>query len=184
MSTTDVATSPSSTSVDVVCRAVAVTGERQVHHAIRRQVFVVEQSLFAADDRDDHDGDPATVHVLGFVDGVPAGAVRLYPLDEPGQWKGDRLAVLSAFRRHGVGAPLVRFAVRTAGELGGCRMVAYIQLTNVSFFIRLGWQPVGDPAPYVGVMHQQMAIPLSAPKSPASAANPDQRPASGSREPG
>ena len=51
-------------------------------------------------------------------------------------------------------------------------MVAYIQLTNVAFFAQLGWQPVGDPAPYVGVMHQQMAIPLSAPTSPASATTP------------
>jgi putative N-acetyltransferase (TIGR04045 family) len=163
LSTTNVAASPSSTSVDVVCRTAADAAEREVHHAIRRQVFVVEQRLFAGDDRDDHDNDPATLHVLGFVDGVPAGAVRLYPLEEPGLWKGDRLAVLSAFRRHGVGAPLVRFAVRTAGELGGCRMVAYIQPANVSFFARLGWQPAGHPTPYVGVLHQQMAIPLSPP---------------------
>jgi putative N-acetyltransferase (TIGR04045 family) len=163
LSTTNVAASPSSTSVDVVCRTVADAAERKVHHAIRRQVFVVEQRLFADDDRDDHDVDPATLHVLGFVDGVPAGAVRLYPLEEPGLWKGDRLAVLSAFRRHGVGAPLVRFAVRSAGELGGRRMVAYIQPANVSFFARLGWQPAGHPAPYVGVLHQQMAIPLSSP---------------------
>jgi putative N-acetyltransferase (TIGR04045 family) len=163
LSTTDVAASPSSTSVDVVCRAVADAAEREIHHAIRRQVFVIEQSLFTGDDADDHDDDPATLHVLGFVDGTPAGAVRLYPLEEPGLWKGDRLAVLSAFRRHGVGAPLVRFAVRTAGELGGHRMVAYIQPANVSFFARLGWLPVADPAPYVGVMHQQMAIPLAPP---------------------
>jgi putative N-acetyltransferase (TIGR04045 family) len=163
LSTTDVATSPSSTSVDVVCRAVADAAEREIHHAIRRQVFVIEQSLFTGDDADDHDDDPATLHVLGFVDGTPAGAVRLYPLEEPGLWKGDRLAVLSAFRRHGVGAPLVRFAVRTAGELGGHRMVAYIQPANVSFFARLGWLPVADPAPYIGVMHQQMAIPLAPP---------------------
>ena len=163
MSTTNVAASPSSTSVEVVCRKTADAAEREVHHAIRRQVFVVEQRLFADDDRDDHDNDPATLHVLGFVDGVPAGAVRLYPLEEPGLWKGDRLAVLSAFRRHGVGAPLVRFAVRSAGELGGRRMVAYIQPANVSFFARLGWQPAGHPAPYVGVLHQQMAILLSSP---------------------
>ena len=163
MSTTDVAAFPSSTSVDVVCRTVADAAEREVHQGIRRQVFVVEQRLFTGDDADDHDSDAATVHVLGFVDGVPAGAVRLYPLEEPGLWKGDRLAVLSAFRRHGVGAPLVRFAVRTAGELGGHRMVAHIQPANVSFFARLGWQPVGDPALYIGVMHQQMAIALSPP---------------------
>ena len=158
--TTSDAAFPSSTSADVVCRVVTDAAEREVHHAIRRQVFVVEQRLFDADDRDDHDGDPGTLHVLGLVNSAPGGAVRLYPLDEAGLWKGDRLAVLPEFRRHGMGAPLVRFAVRTAGELGGRRMAAYIQLPNVSFFERLGWQPVGDPAPYVGVIHQRMEIPL------------------------
>jgi hypothetical protein len=39
-------------------------------------------------------------------------------------------------------------------------MVAYIQLPNVHFFTALGWEPTGEPAPYVGVMHQQMAIAL------------------------
>ena len=91
--------------------------------AIRRAVFVEEQRLFGASDTDEHDRDPATLHVLGFWAGDPAGAVRLYPLAEPGWWKGDRLAVLSPYRRHGIGAPLVRFAVGTASRLGGFVMV-------------------------------------------------------------
>jgi putative N-acetyltransferase (TIGR04045 family) len=161
LATTDVQAFPSSRSAELICRLAGDQGEIALHHAIRRQVFVVEQRLFDVDDRDEHDTDPATRHVLGFVGGVAGGAVRLYPLVEPGLWKGDRLAVLAAFRRHGLGAPLVRFAVRTAGALGGDTMVAHIQLPNVAFFTRLGWHPVGEPAPYVGVVHQQMAIPLS-----------------------
>lgn len=163
MTTTSVATSRSSASADLVCRPVASATEFEVHLDIRRQVFVGEQELFAGDDRDGHDDDPATIHVLGFVAGVPGGTVRLYPLDAEGLWKGDRLAVLPPFRRHGLGAPLVRFAVRTAGELGGHTMLAHIQLPNLAFFTRLGWRPTGDPAPYVGVLHQLMAIDLSAP---------------------
>jgi putative N-acetyltransferase (TIGR04045 family) len=92
---------------------------------------------------------------------VAGGAVRLYPLDDVGEWKGDRLAVLPEFRKHGLGAPLVRFAVRTAGELGGRRMIAHIQPPNVRFFERLGWERVGEPMVYVGHPHQLMAIGLS-----------------------
>ncbi len=160
MATASVEASPSSTSVDLLCRVVAGPAEAATHHAIRRQVFVVEQHLFEGDDRDEHDEDPATLHVIGLVGGVPGGTVRLYPLEERGLWKGDRLAVLPEFRRHGLGAPLVQYAVRTAGQRGGDQMIAYIQLPNVRFFRALGWQPVGEPAPYVGVIHQQMAIPL------------------------
>ena len=46
------------------------------------------------------------------------GAVRLYPLDEAGLWKGDRLAVLRDARPLPAGGPLVRFAVETAGRMG------------------------------------------------------------------
>jgi len=147
------------------CRVVAGDEERALHMAIRRVVFVEEQGLFDGSDWDEHDEDPATLHVLGFWAGAAAGAVRLYPLAEPGRWKGDRLAVLSPFRRHGIGAPLVRFAVGTASRLGGMVMVAQIQPSNVRFFERLGWYRVGDPAPYVGRLHQRMAIGLQ-PGSP------------------
>ena len=84
------------------------------------------------------------------------GAVRLYPLSGT-LWKGDRLAVLPG---HRAGAELVNFAVRTAGERGGTRMVAQVQVTNVRFFERLGWVRDGEPAMYRGVMHQPMAIAL------------------------
>jgi len=154
--TTSAPISPFSTSADleeavgagatVGCRLVAAPAERELHLRIRAEVFVGEQGLFAVTDADAHDDD--------------AGTVRLYPLDEPGLWKGDRLAVLPAFRKHGLGAPLVRFAVRTAGERGGQEMLAQVQVANVAFFEHLGWRRLGDPADYCGRPHQQMRIAL------------------------
>lgn len=132
--------------------------ELAAHHAIRRAVFVTEQALFT-DDRDDRDDDPATVHLLGFVAGRPVGAVRLYPLGR-GTWKGDRLAVLPAQRRSGIGGPLVSLAVSSAGQRGGSHMVASVQAVNTAFFVSLGWAPVGGPFDLLGLPHQQMTIPL------------------------
>lgn len=143
----------------LTCRPVDGPLARATHHRIRHQVFVVEQGLFPVDDHDVHDTMAATIHVLGFDDGVPAGTVRLYPLGD-GIWKGDRLAVLPDHRRSGLGPPLVRYAVGTAGALGGSRMVAQIQTGNVRFFQALGWTRVGDPADYLGLLHQQMSIAL------------------------
>ncbi|MGH2719557.1 MAG: GNAT family N-acetyltransferase, partial [Actinomycetota bacterium] len=115
---------------------------------------------------------------LGLCGEVAAGAVRLYPLapedaggeeagGEEGIWKGDRLAVLPAFRgklvKGGMGGPLVRFAVWTAGTKGGRRMIAHIQPANVTFFEHLGWRNVGDLVTYAGLPHQLMAIELPAP---------------------
>lgn len=143
----------------LVCRPVEGRDELAVHHAIRRAVFVAEQGLFTGTDADAHDHSDGTVHVLGFVGTLPAGTVRLYPLGA-GLWKGDRLAVLAGHRHAGIGAPLVRYAVATAGTLGGRRMTATVQVANVQFFRALGWREVGPAADHLGVPHQQMSIAL------------------------
>jgi putative N-acetyltransferase (TIGR04045 family) len=157
----------------LACRAVAAPEELAAHFRIRHQVFVVEQGLFrSADgtgagwDRDVHDDDPATVHVVGLLDGVACGTVRLYPVPGvPRRWKGDRLAVLAGHRHLGLGAPLVRFAVATAGLRGGQEMEAYIQPANVTFFEWLGWRPTGGLVTYAGIPHQRMLIRLGSPGS-------------------
>lgn len=145
-----------------VCRPVGGPAEEALHHAIRHQVFVTEQAVFAGTDLDEHDDDPATLKVLGFVGGVAGGAVRLYPLtaDPAGRWQGDRLAVLGGYRAYALGRPLVRQAVELAGAAGGREMVAHVQLANVRFFERLGWARRGEPELYVGLPHQRMAIEL------------------------
>lgn len=145
----------------VSCMAARSSAEVAIHLAIRHAVFVEEQGFFNSTDRDLHDDKPSTIHVLGLSGQVAGGAVRLYELEEPGVWKGDRLAVLPLFRKRGLGAPLVRFAVARAGDLGGRVMVAHVQMPNVIFFRRLGWRPEGQPVDYVGRVHQMMAIDLA-----------------------
>ena len=166
----------------LTCRAVATRAERDAHFQVRRQVFVAEQGLFRgmsgrsgisgiSGDRDGtdrdgtdldwHDDDPATIHVVGLADDQICGTVRLYPLGADGMWKGDRLAVLASHRHLGLGAPLVRFAVSSAGRLGGREMEAFIQPANVAFFRWLGWRRTGDLVDYAGIPHQRMLIDLT-----------------------
>ena len=158
----------SSQSALLTCDAVVTEAERCAHFRIRHQVFVIEQGLFGGsfgrvgDDTDAHDDDPATIHVIGRADETTCGTVRLYPLEVPGRWKGDRLAVLAGYRHLGLGAPLVRFAVRSAAMLGGQEMEAFIQPANVAFFRWLGWRSVGGLVDYAGISHQRMLIDLRA----------------------
>ena len=110
-------------SASIACRLATGDGELQAHFELRRCVFVEEQGLFVMDDRDERDDEPGTLHAIGLADGEPCGAVRLYPIDPAAhQWKGDRLAVLGEHRANHLGAWLVRFAVTTAGRLGGRRI--------------------------------------------------------------
>ena len=55
----------------------------------------------------------------------------------------------------------MRFAVATAGAAGGERMLAFVQLANVRFFLALGWELDGDVVAFHGREHQPMAIALS-----------------------
>jgi putative N-acetyltransferase (TIGR04045 family) len=145
----------------IVCRRVRSADERADHLAIRHQIFVDEQAVFARSDLDSHDRDTSAIGLLGYCDGVTAGTVRLFLLDAAaGLWQGDRLAVLAAYRTRGVGAPLVRCAVATAAASGGRMMTAHIQPANVTFFRRLGWTAVGETEIYAGLAHQPMTIGL------------------------
>jgi putative N-acetyltransferase (TIGR04045 family) len=149
----------------IVCRQAGSAAALADHYAIRHQVFVEEQSVFVSSDLDEHDQDDATIRLIGYCDGVAAGSVRIFEFDRVTRlWQGDRLAVLPAFRVRGLGAPLVRCAVATAAVRGGTRMIAHIQLANVRFFGRLGWDPVGDIESYAGLPHQPMSIALPTPE--------------------
>jgi putative N-acetyltransferase (TIGR04045 family) len=154
---------------DVSCRRVSTTAERADHHAIRHRIFVDEQAIFTESDLDAHDRDGSALAINGYCDGVAAGTVRLFVLDEAGGiWQGDRLAVLWAYRLRGLGGPLVNAAVATAAVLGGSTMTAHIQPNNVRFFLRLGWETHGGREIYAGLVHQPMAIMLPDPTDASS----------------
>ena len=138
---------------------VLVASSLDEHLAVRHRVFVELQGLFEGSDVDAWDSTAGTLHAVAVVDGEVVGTVRLYPLGD-GLWKGDRLAVLPDARVYRLGAALVNFAVRTAGSLGGARMIAQVQTSNVRFFQRLGWELDGEPGLYHGALHQPMAIAL------------------------
>ena len=131
------------------------------HYAIRHHVFVSEQGVLLFTDVDRWDGHEDVVHVLAARGGRCAGTVRLYPLDDDGRWRGDRLAVLKQHRATAIGAQLVRFATATAAAKGGDVMEASVQLANVNFFRRLGWTCDGESYPYLGLPHQPMLFDLS-----------------------
>ncbi|HEY5198679.1 MAG TPA: MSMEG_0567/sll0787 family protein [Solirubrobacteraceae bacterium] len=122
---------------------------RAAYGAVRRRAFVDDQHLFAGDDTDAHDDDPRT-RVLAAVDpgGVVLGGVRIHPEQgggEIGWWRGSRLVCGhdgGGPPRGRIGAALVRAACAVALDVGALRFDAHVQERQVSFFARLGWEPV------------------------------------------
>ncbi len=144
-----------------VCWRAVTARSRSWHFRIRHRIFVEEQRVIPFTDVDDRDRDRTTIHVVAGRGSVAVGTVRLYRAGAPRRWKGDRLAVLPGHRAGMVGARLVRFAVSTAAAAGGDVMDALVQVQNVAFFERLGWDRAGPPVSYYGLPHQPMTFLLS-----------------------
>ena len=131
-------------------RVEVASAQDEAHYlALRRDVFVGEQGLFAGDDRDDTDDDPRRrVLVARTPDGSVVGGVRLAPATagpDIGWWRGSRLVVAAGSRSlGGVGSALVRAACAHAEEVGALRFDASVQAAGAVLFQRLGWERVRD----------------------------------------
>jgi putative N-acetyltransferase (TIGR04045 family) len=132
------------------------------HFRLRRDVFCLEQGIFAGDDIDEADRTAipivALACVLGAADQV-VGTVRIQQ-SEPGHWHGSRLAVQRGFRRlGGLGVELIRAAVGTAKAHGAQRFLAHVQPQNVALFERLHWVSLAEINLH-GRPHQLMRVDL------------------------
>ncbi len=138
--------------------------ERRGAAELRRQVFCVEQDLFARDDRDEVDEVAIPIVALSMF-GVAAdavvGTVRIHE-PEPGLWWGSRLAVTREYRRSAMlGTALIRLAVCSAHARGCRRFLAHVQSQNAPLFHRLNWRTL-DITDLHGKPHHRMEADLAA----------------------
>jgi len=142
----------------LICRPVQTEQEKEIAFAIRNDVFVKEQHLFKDSDIDENDR--KSVHLVAELDGVIVGTVRVFPTGSNGHWIGGRLAVNKEKRIYKVGAGLVKAAMKQVKMKNCNRFVAHIQLENVEFFKRLGWETVGAVENHFNRPHQMMVADL------------------------
>jgi putative N-acetyltransferase (TIGR04045 family) len=131
--------------------------------ALRRQVFCVEQQVFADHDRDaiDEVAIPiVAISSFGVVAHEVVGTVRIHE-SEPGTWWGSRLAVAADYRKIGaLGTALIRLAVSSAHARGCRRFLAHVQSQNALLFRRLHWHTLEVTA-FHGRPHHYMQADLA-----------------------
>jgi putative N-acetyltransferase (TIGR04045 family) len=127
----------------VVVRQACTAWELAECHALRRQVFCLEQQIFERSDRDAVDDvaiSLAAVSTLSGMDDAVVGTVRVHQ-SRPGEWVGSRLAVARGHRQSGgIGSSLIRLAVCFAHARGAARFVAHVQSRNAPLFHALHWR--------------------------------------------
>lgn len=118
---------------------------------IRRQVFIDEQQVPESIELDGEDA--RCVHALARTTaGETIGTGRLLPTGQIG-----RMAVLRAWRGHGVGAALLDALVREAVRRGlPCHLNA--QTHALDFYARAGFAPEGDEFMEAGIRHRRMTL--------------------------
>lgn len=142
---------------------VTLPWEAEQAHKLRREVFCIEQGIFAGDDRDAIDERAQLLVALSCVAGLPeqvVGTVRIHE-EEDGLWFGSRLAVHAQFRAQGhLGATLIRLAVTSAHTLGCHTFLAHVQSQNVPLFRRLHWNTLREET-LLGRPHHLMQAELA-----------------------
>lgn len=129
--------------------------------AIRHQVFVREQCVDEALERDGRDGD--CLHYLAVAD-APVGTGRVMPLED--LYKIQRVAVLPRVRGTGLGAALMRFMMADLAEQAksaGRMFFLSSQVHAMPFYEKLGFEACSDVYMDAGIPHRDMKAPAIPP---------------------
>ena len=131
-------------------RIVDWADEEEKLRAIRLAVFVIEQNIPEELEWDEFDA--SSVHALAEdARGGPIGCGRLLPDGHIG-----RMAVISDWRGHGVGAALLVALIERARARGDTRVLLNSQTHAMPFYARFGFVPVGAEYEEAGIPHWTM----------------------------
>ena len=119
---------------------------------LRERVFVGEQGVSIAADRDGRDGD--AVHVVAVADGAVVATCRL--LLDGRTARLSRMAVDQRRRRAGLGRSVLDRAERCARDAGAERISLHAQLPVRSLYESLGYRALGETFEEEGIDHVLM----------------------------
>jgi predicted GNAT family N-acyltransferase len=136
--------------VELIVRIAGADAERAAALEVRRRVFIEEQGVDAALERDQHDD--ACAHLVALAAGRVVGTAR-YRRTERGV-KLERVAVLAEVRGCGVGSALVRHAIALLPT--GSDIYIHAQQSALGFWQHMGFVAEGAPFHEAGIPHRFM----------------------------
>lgn len=131
--------------------------DRDTLREIRERVFVREQGVPPVLEWDEHDAG-ATHFLAHDRDGEAIGTARLLPDGQIG-----RMAVLSEYRRRGVGTQLLVEILGVARARGLASVFLNAQVQVRDFYSRQGFTADGDVFEEAGIPHVRMTLRFRAP---------------------
>lgn len=139
-------------------RVAETDADLQACFELRRQVFIDEQGVSEAEERDGCDAE--ATHVLLRVGDTPIGAMRLRIVDDMG--KVERVCVSPDHRSDGHGADLIRWAIeyfRKGEKVEGVKLGAQVHV--IGFYEALGFEAYGPEYLDARIPHRDMRVMFS-----------------------
>ncbi|WP_299684759.1 GNAT family N-acetyltransferase [uncultured Tateyamaria sp.] len=132
---------------------ISQTDDLATCHDLRRIVFIEEQGVSAADERDGRDGD--ALHLLATSNGQPLGCARI--LLDGAVAKIGRVCVLQEARGTGLGAAIILACLDVArAQPGVTKAKLGAQTHALSFYEKLGFTAFGPVYDDAGIPHRDM----------------------------
>lgn len=130
---------------------------------LRHEVFVQEQRIDAAIERDEHDADGLHAVVRNRLGMVLATGRLLWPQAGAAvvEARIGRMAVHKDVRGSGLGAAVLGALAEQASQRGCTSLSLQAQTSAIEFYRRQGFVPQGEPSAIGGIAHQTMVRSLA-----------------------
>jgi predicted GNAT family N-acyltransferase len=121
--------------------------------AVRRQVFVEEQSIPEDIELDEHDRE--ALHMVVKDGDRVIGTARVLFLSTR-LAKIERMAILQPFRRRGIGKGIISFLSKELKNRQVEQVILHAQYAVVDFYKSCGFEETGSPFWEAGIKHIKM----------------------------
>lgn len=126
-------------------------------YRVRTEVFVKEQKVPDELELDEFDEAPETIHfAVQDEDGKVIGTARIRPAGNQKTAKVERVAVVTSWRKIGIGRALMEFLESEAGRAGFTTLNLNAQTHARRFYEELGYEAEGTLFFEAGIEHITM----------------------------
>ncbi len=130
-------------------------GSRNYWLAVDLRYAVLREPLGLNYTREQLLAEDKDIHLVYFTDSMVLGTMMLTPL-ENGRIKMRQVAIDEQYQGAGIGSKMVEYAEAYALDLGYNIMEMSARKTAVPFYLKLGYQTVGDEYEEVTIPHYKM----------------------------
>jgi predicted GNAT family N-acyltransferase len=124
-------------------------------YPIRKAVFIEEQGVPESMELDEYD--PIAHHALAYRGNICIGTARLAALSDH-QARIGRMAVLSSYRRQGIGGQLLRALLENGRSEGITQFELHAQLSAIPFYEQFGFIAQGAIYDEASIAHRDMIL--------------------------